>query len=237
VYGDAYGYLNQPWGPSEIIVMSHILTFTNHGCNGTANIGYNVPNQTEFTLELEAEDFKIPHIFLDKVISNPYRPHRDRSYLKWLTETVIESQHIPVPIYKGQELLDNYLFFESDENFIDYALSLRAECAGELGYVEEQQNSRRGRQLHKKVERNNKGGGGTERRGLLVEQQEQQHQEEQQHPPKEEQAASSSSTVVHDSKPNNDDGDDGIENIDTDTDDDIVSTVDSRISSSRNTEL
>jgi len=240
VYGDAYGYLNQPWGPSEIIVQSHILTFANHGCNGTANIGYNVPNQTEFTLELEAEDFKIPHIFLDKVISNPYRPHRERSYLKWITETMIESQHIHVPIYQGQELLDNYLFFESDEHFIDYAVSLRAECAGELGYVEEQQNSRRGKQRNKKLDTNHKGGGGGGGRGLVVEPQEQQqHQKEHHHPPQEDQAASSSSTVVQDTKPNNDD--DGINEVDNDEDDDddddIVSTVDSRISSSRNDEL
>ena len=31
VYGEAYGFMNQPWGTTEIAVCSHILTFVNHG--------------------------------------------------------------------------------------------------------------------------------------------------------------------------------------------------------------
>jgi len=212
VYGVAYGFVNQPWGPSEIVVCSHILTFTNHGCNGTANIGWNVPNKTEFTLDVAADNFEIPTEFLDKVISNPYSPHRDRSYQR--DQTGIDAVH--VPIYKGQELFDNYLFFDSNENFIEYALSLRAECSGGLGYVEEQQN--RGKQHKMKT---NKGGGGLAK----------QHQEEK-HQPK----GQSSSSTVNGSKPNNDgvvDEEDNNNDDDTDT----ASSVDSRKSSSSNDEL
>jgi hypothetical protein len=36
---DTYGYESELWGPPQETVMSHFLTFTNHGCNGTANLG------------------------------------------------------------------------------------------------------------------------------------------------------------------------------------------------------
>ena len=39
---DAYGFEAQLWGKPQETVMSHFLTFVNHGCNGTANVGSDV---------------------------------------------------------------------------------------------------------------------------------------------------------------------------------------------------
>jgi hypothetical protein len=36
---DTYGFESVLWGKPQETVMSHFLTFVNHGCNGTANLG------------------------------------------------------------------------------------------------------------------------------------------------------------------------------------------------------
>ena len=79
------------------------LLFLYYSCNGTANIGWNVPNKTEFTVDVTVDDFEIPHEFSDGKKLNPYSPNLDRSIFKDQTDVYVDK-----PIYKGQELFDNY---------------------------------------------------------------------------------------------------------------------------------
>jgi hypothetical protein len=132
VYAEAYGYASEPWGVSQDTVMSHFLTFTNHGCNSTVNIGESFPDLNEFTVDLDAP---IPDE-LSQSVSEPYNPFFDRDYVKHLTACSASTD-----IAKGDELYDNYMTFGGDEHFKEMILTLRKECSGLPGMVERYQNS------------------------------------------------------------------------------------------------
>lgn len=112
--------------------MSHLLTFMNHGCNGTANTG-DLPRFgiTEFTVDLESG--VVPDDLSTKV-NSPYLPHFDRDEFK--QETMCHSSK---PIKAGQELFDNYMTFGGDHYFQEMVEMLRQECSGSLGMVEQYQ--------------------------------------------------------------------------------------------------
>jgi len=133
-YAEAYGFTDEYWGSPHISVYSNILTFTNHGCNGTANIGLNIPGVNEFTMDTSNPDFEIPDMLLSFSVGE-YSPHRDRKY----SGTVTTSQVEHPPILKGQELFDNYISFGGDEEFAEQVNELKQECSGALGTVEKHQ--------------------------------------------------------------------------------------------------
>ncbi|KAL3905953.1 MAG: hypothetical protein SGILL_009470, partial [Bacillariaceae sp.] len=134
VFAEAYGYSQDPWNMPEEAVMSHLLTFMNHGCNGTANLGEadDIGNKwTEFTVDLESgvvpDDFKT-------TVDIAYLPHFDRDQVKH--ETLSRAGRW---IHAGEELFDNYMSFGGDEYFVDMVEQLRQECSGMLGMVEQYQ--------------------------------------------------------------------------------------------------
>jgi len=131
VYAEAYGFDDEPWGMPQTQVYSNILTFTNHGCNGTANIGYNIPGLNEFTLDPSKPGFKIPDSF-KSFTPGEYSPHRDRAY----TGSIAVTEVYHPPILKGQELFDNYMTFGGDEGFVEQVNELKRDCTGALGTVE-----------------------------------------------------------------------------------------------------
>jgi hypothetical protein len=132
VFAEAYGYSQDPWNQPQDAVMSHILTFLNHGCNGTANIGDNEFTEvTEFTVDLESG--VIPD-FLKTKVDTPYLPHFDRDEVK--QQTMCQTSRL---IRAGEELLDNYLSFGGDVFFREMVETLRNECSGSLGIVEQYQ--------------------------------------------------------------------------------------------------
>jgi hypothetical protein len=55
VFAEANGYSQEPWNMPQDAVMSHLLTFLNHGCNGTSNMGDDAATLgiTEFSIDLE----------------------------------------------------------------------------------------------------------------------------------------------------------------------------------------
>jgi hypothetical protein len=129
-YAEAYGFDDEPWGIPQTSVFTNILTFTNHGCNGTANLGHNVPGLNEFTMEPESPGFTIPDDF-KQFSAGEYSPHRDRSYLGSINIAQVEH-----PILKGEELFDNYIGFGGDAGFVEQVIELKRDCLGALGTVE-----------------------------------------------------------------------------------------------------
>jgi hypothetical protein len=142
VYAEAYGYSQEPWHMPQDAVMSHFLTFVNHGCNGTSNIGDEMEaGYTEFTIDLESLRINgIPRA-LQTQVSAVYTPHFDRDHAKHSTMCRTSK-----PISAGEELYDNYLSFGGDDYFEEMIIDLRRECSGEPGIVEQYQ---RGLKLEK----------------------------------------------------------------------------------------
>ncbi len=118
------------WGMPQESVMSHFLTFVNHGCNGTSNLGSRGVDpsiHTEFSIDLEngiPEDLKTEFV-------TPYNPSLDRDEMKYVTNCVA-AKTIP----KGEELYDNYMSFGGDAFFKQNVLQLRNQCSGGRGLVE-----------------------------------------------------------------------------------------------------
>jgi hypothetical protein len=137
VYAEAYGFMSEPWGEPEEAVMSHFLTFVNHGCNGTANLGerdFDPNKYTEVNINL---DMNLPEE-LTTTSNDVYDPHSDRDFAKHATSVLAWAD-----IQAGDELFDNYISFGADEEdeFRTWVQSLRSICSGTPGLVERYQNS------------------------------------------------------------------------------------------------
>ncbi|KAG7351518.1 hypothetical protein IV203_010878 [Nitzschia inconspicua] len=140
VFAEAYGYAQEPWNMAQDTVMSHLLNFVNHGCNGTANTG-DFTNVTEFTVDLDLGE--IPDVLQTKV-DIPYAPHFDRDHVKFDTMTRTFR-----PIAAGEEIYDNYMSFGGESHFQEMVETLRQECSGSFGMVEKYQMGRKvGSEIH-----------------------------------------------------------------------------------------
>jgi hypothetical protein len=106
-------------------VESGILTFANHGCNGTHNVGV----KSEFH-EWNVDINDIPIEYVDH--SEPYNPARERSLL-------VEKLTSLKDLKAGDELADNYLSYGGEDYFEDNVVQLRTDCARGFGLVEEYQ--------------------------------------------------------------------------------------------------
>ena len=110
-------------GEQEVFVDSGALTFVNHGCSGTYNIG----QETEFdesTVSLEV----LP-VDVSGKTSSKFSPMIDRH----LFHKPVQALH---DIKAGDEILDNYLAFISDaESWKQDVTDLRDLCAGAAGDV------------------------------------------------------------------------------------------------------
>ncbi|KAG7351434.1 SET methyltransferase domain containing protein [Nitzschia inconspicua] len=145
VYAEAYGYASSPFGKQQETVMSHFLTFVNHGCNGTSNIGERDADpslHTEWSVDLQ---YGIPEDLKTK-LTVPYSPSADRDVVQYSTNCVAGRD-----IQKGEELYDNYMNFGGDEYFEEMVLSLRDECSGSLGLVEQYQSQLNTGEMNRKI--------------------------------------------------------------------------------------
>lgn len=116
----------------EYYVDSGILTFVNHGCNGTNNIGEE--DTMHFTEDIDLID-------LLKLKSPP------SSHIRRSTLDLVIDRHLPSfavgydessrDIKAGEELLQNYMYFMScSKHWKLPVLDLQAQCRGEvLGQV------------------------------------------------------------------------------------------------------
>lgn len=110
-------------GEPEVVVDSSILTFANHGCRKQYNIG----QETEFD-EFTA-DPKIMSAEVDGKRKSKFSPMLDRHLFHNACQAIDD-------ILAGDEILDNYLAFTSDEDDWEGDIAaLRSQCSGAAGEV------------------------------------------------------------------------------------------------------
>jgi len=106
-----------------------ILTYVNHGCNGSYNVGAKL-NETESTIELGQG----PAGVYDDDGNDVYNPFDERHFPNWECSKFITLRDIDA----GEELLDNYLAFGGGEDTKDWENNLRelkSVCSGGTGKV------------------------------------------------------------------------------------------------------
>jgi len=107
-YFYGYGWATDFFGAPSFEVDSGVLTFQNHGCNRTYNVGF----ETSVT-ELTADPEKLPPELDEKSYESVlYNPFVDRNYLY-----ITNSLEVLRDIKAGEECLDNFLAFLHDENW------------------------------------------------------------------------------------------------------------------------
>jgi hypothetical protein len=113
-----------------------VLTFVNHGCNGTSNVGFQVPfseSNADLNDPLVLEFIEEMWTGGEECVYNPALV-RDTS-----SKVIIENSG---PIMKGEELLDNYITFITDVKMLEEDLKdLETQCGGKSGLVSEYESS------------------------------------------------------------------------------------------------
>lgn len=117
-----YGFAFEYFGKPGYLVDTGILTFINHGCNGTAVMGEGEPlTSTEMTVDIEHMPPELNNYSTETHIYNPFI---DRNNMRIITagdKTLFD-------IKKGSELLDNYLRYLHEGNWKAGVLDYRAQC-------------------------------------------------------------------------------------------------------------
>ncbi len=122
----------------QYVVDATKVTFVNHGCHGSNNVGPTSPHH-ESNLEVPAAlDDKdklwetIPPDYLEAELD-------DQLYLPVRNSDLLMSSESNQFIAAGEEILDNYLTFAGTDGveFWKYVKSLRRECQGLAGFIEE----------------------------------------------------------------------------------------------------
>jgi hypothetical protein len=108
------------------------LTFINHGCNSTFNVGI-FTDINEFTADIQCPP---AWLFLETTegVADIYNPANTRSPSRFASLSTHRDMK------SKEEFLDNYLsFIGSEENWEEDILGLRSQCLGGFGQVEEHQ--------------------------------------------------------------------------------------------------
>jgi hypothetical protein len=106
------------------------MTFVNHGCNSTYNVGTPL-DINEITAPLGVG----PGDAYDDV-NEVYNPYNDRRFPLWECEKFVALRDIQ----KGEELFDNYLVFGGGDDIHDWdknLLELKSVCMGKSGTIAE----------------------------------------------------------------------------------------------------
>lgn len=116
-----YGWTDNKYGEETAAVDIGILTFVNHGCNGTYSIG-DVTKETELTYSGASAEGNAADDM------NAYDPFVERHHpLVNYNEFVVKTLH---DVEAGEELLDNYLTFTRSAELREIALELKQLCLG-----------------------------------------------------------------------------------------------------------
>jgi hypothetical protein len=100
-YIDGYGWQDSFYGDPSAGVEPGLLSFVNHGCNGTYNVGTPLPYH-----ELTVERGLGPYVYFDGE-NDVYNPFEERHFPLFGCETFVALRDI----LPGEEILDNYLTF------------------------------------------------------------------------------------------------------------------------------
>lgn len=129
-YANGYGFHTSIQGTQSATVDSDIMTFVNHGCNGTYNIGVHT-DVNEFTISIDDP----PENLLGRSESvHLFNPAVDRGYVY-----VNGGPNAALrDIRAGEEILDNYLLFIGTGDYWEADVTgLRNQCLGQAGDVVE----------------------------------------------------------------------------------------------------
>jgi len=104
-------------------VDSNIVTFVNHGCRGTYNVGE----------EMDVDEFSVDPDKPIEALSGKSHAGRASIFDPVIDRHLIGTMETTVKDIKaGDEILDNYLAFIGSEGFwADDVMDLRKQCSGE----------------------------------------------------------------------------------------------------------
>lgn len=134
-YMHGYGFAHEFYGLPGYAVEPSILTFVNHGCERSYNVG---PLQ-EFSEATEGIEDEMPAAIHDNEIENTvYSPLIDRTH--WLYNHGLETFNRDLK--RGDEVFDNYLNYYTVETWREDVLKLRAQCvSGDVGDITKYENN------------------------------------------------------------------------------------------------
>lgn len=119
-YMFGYGFSSDYFGGVAFTVDQSILTFINHGCNNTYNMGVQT-GVTEITADFEKMPPVLHHFALEDTV---YSPFIDRNVIAHVTAYDQLLKDVKV----GDELLDNYLSYLNMDNWKSGLSDYRAQC-------------------------------------------------------------------------------------------------------------
>lgn len=132
-YMDGYGWQVRTFGKEAFYVDSSILTFVNHGCNGTYNVvdSYYVLSDKERVTEQNAKESDYFDFFEEEEY-NSYNPYR----LRHIHHANSNSDYSLSDIKAGEELFVDYLMFCEGTGWWDDVQHLKRMCNGEeFGFI------------------------------------------------------------------------------------------------------
>jgi len=126
-----YGFSVQFYNGNAYFVDGSIMTYVNHGCNSTNNLGWYYLQ--DFNTQLN-EQFALPETFNEIVLEKYYY---NPLYLRHIELLHSGFDFASKDISNGEELFQNYLMYESTmEDFMQVGNELKILCAGfETGFV------------------------------------------------------------------------------------------------------
>ena len=120
IYG--YGFYSDFYGMTSSSVDPGILTFINHGCNGT-----NIMGLTSVT-EMTADPNKMAEeLFHNPVESTVYSPFVDRNHWVYLNAHDFTTRDVVA----GDELTDNYLAYIREDKWATALADYKAQCVSQ----------------------------------------------------------------------------------------------------------
>jgi hypothetical protein len=128
-YVFAYGFYNEYFGLPAAYVDAEVLTFMNHGCDGTNNVGLEASEASEATVSLtEIPDVlgKSPYRGMDI-----YQPYMDRHVSMYAGSGDVTLRDVKA----DEEVLDNYLAYAPLEDWASFVQYLRDQCSSGRGPV------------------------------------------------------------------------------------------------------
>lgn len=134
-YIDGYGWETHTFGGTEYFVESSILTFVNHGCNGT----YNMMDWNEYNRWVNGDEDVIV-TEMNATIDHYYDYHEsvyDIYTDRHITHSALSYAVASRDIKAGEEITSNYVNYVSNfESWLLQAKDLKSICSGEdVGFI------------------------------------------------------------------------------------------------------
>mmetsp|Transcript_20100 Transcript_20100/g.57678 ORF Transcript_20100/g.57678 Transcript_20100/m.57678 type:complete len:976 (+) Transcript_20100:148-3075(+) len=130
-YAYGYGFQRKSIVSYEYYVDTSILTFINHGCNGTNNFGERHFNTIDSMYgneaQLDPNAVGVPPSSASR--GSIFNPLADRNCLLFVAGNY-EAKRV---ISSGNELYQNYIYFITDPSaWVEEVMSIKAQCKGEI---------------------------------------------------------------------------------------------------------